>query len=164
MVDDMESTCKGVRWRNWQTLQAPWWRAYKVIEVAHTGSNPVLTTCFGERLLLIHRNLHNGESVELDLQSGGERNTPRKWRVLVPTRLTEILRPQLMVSITGSSPVLTTCFGGRLLLIHRNLHNGESVELDFQSGGVIGRRVPWWDILTGSNPVLTTDSPLVVHR
>lgn len=26
---------------------------------------------------------------------------------------------------------LTTCFGGRLLLIHRNLHNGESVELDF---------------------------------
>lgn len=26
---------------------------------------------------------------------------------------------------------VTTCFGGRLLLIHRNLHNGESVELDF---------------------------------
>ena len=23
---------------------------------------------------------------------------------------------------TGSNPVLTTCFGGRLLLIHRNLH------------------------------------------
>ena len=34
---------------------------------------------------------------------------------------------------TGSNPVLTTCFGWRLLLIHRNLHNGESVELDFYS-------------------------------
>ena len=38
---------------------------------------------------------------------------------------------------TGSNPVLTTCFGGRLLLIHRNLHNGESVELDFYSVYII---------------------------
>ena len=38
-----------------------------------------------------------------------------------------------LLKIAGSSPVLTTCFGGRLLLIHRNLHNGESVELDFFS-------------------------------
>jgi hypothetical protein len=33
---------------------------------------------------------------------------PRKWREPMPTGLTEILRPQLMVSITGSNPVLAT--------------------------------------------------------
>ena len=35
------------------------------------------------------------------------------------------------LEVAGSNPASATCFGGRLLLIHRNLHNGESVELDF---------------------------------